>query len=168
MKPGDLLLAARIVLTIPYVWLRVRLLPLPRALAGLMPRKGSSALRAPRSVWVVRLRRNSTRRGATLRTRSPERGARSEIRSEATRIVRLADRILEQRVALLRPSCMLRSLVLLRFLREAGLPVRVQFGVAREGADLKGHSWLTLDGLPFAEQTDPSLRFQIVYSFPEE
>jgi hypothetical protein len=63
---------------------------------------------------------------------------------------------------------MLRSLILFRFLREAGVPVRVHFGVAREGTDLKGHSWLTLDGRPYAEATDPSPHFQVVYSFPVE
>jgi len=93
-------------------------------------------------------------------------GARRQAPDRSDLILQLTDRILERRVALLRPSCMLRSLVLFRFLREAGIPVCVHFGVAREDAGLRGHSWLTLDGAPFAEPTDPSPRFQIVYSFP--
>jgi hypothetical protein len=142
-----LTLAVRIAATIPYVWLRVRLLPLPRALAGLMPPNGDPGRRA--------LKGGTGRRSAATKERTDL-------------IIHLTDSLLERRVALLRPSCMLRSLVLFRFLREAGLPVQVHFGVAREESALKGHSWLTLDGAPIAEPTDPSKRFQTVYSFPAE
>lgn len=165
MNPRDLALAARIAATIPYVWLRVRLLPLPKALAGL---KGGSWF----SVLDSRLKSKTAGSGPsaspltlTFNREPPLSGTRAE---RALRIVRLTDLCLQRRVALLRPSCMLRSLVLFRFLREAGLPVRVHFGVAREEGSLKGHSWLTLDGLPFAEAGDPSTRFQIAYSFPPD
>lgn len=142
----DAVLAARIAAAVPWVWLRVRLLPLPRALRGLMPppdRRGGRAARGARPVPAVEF-------------------------DEIARVVRLTDLVLKRRVAFLRPSCMLRSLVLFRFLREAGVPVRLHFGAAREGDGLKGHSWLTLDGALFAEVTDPTPRFLTVYSFPDD
>jgi hypothetical protein len=44
--------------------------------------------------------------------------------------------------------------------------VRVVFGVAAEGDGLDGHSWLELDGEPFAEEADPRGAFTVVYAYP--
>jgi hypothetical protein len=169
MRLRDAALGCRIAATIPYVWLRTRLLPLPRALAGLMREARRPMLYKGLTAEAQRAQRKaiSGSESLPLRPLRLERSGRCEhLSSEATRIIRLTDLLLERRVALLRPSCMLRSLVLFRFLREAGIPVQVNFGVARDGDALKGHSWLTLDGVPYAEPADPTSRFRIVYRYP--
>jgi hypothetical protein len=169
MRLRDAALGCRIAATIPYVWLRTRLLPLPRALAGLMREARRPVLYKGLTAEAQRARRKaiSGSESLPLRPLRLERSGRCEnLSREAIRIIRLTDLLLERRVALLRPSCMLRSLVLFRFLREAGIPVQVNFGVARDGDALKGHSWLTLDGVPYAEPADPTSRFRIVYRYP--
>ena len=65
-----------------------------------------------------------------------------------------------------RKPCLYRSLLLYKFLRENGLPVRIHFGVIKTGEGLIGHSWLTLDGKPFLESGDPGERFVVTFSFP--
>jgi hypothetical protein len=162
MRLRDAALGLRIAATIPYVWLRTRLLPLPRALAGLTPSRAHSAQHTAHS------KEDASRLAEGPAASSAVRCALCAVRSqsEATRIIRLTDLLLDRRVALLRPSCMLRSLVLYRFLREAGVPVQVNFGVARDGEALKGHSWLTLHGVPYAEPIDPTPRFHVVYRYP--
>lgn len=66
--------------------------------------------------------------------------------------------------------CLYRSLLLYKFLREAGLPVRIHFGVNRReaGGGLVGHSWLTLDGRPFLEREELQGRFATVFSYPPD
>jgi Transglutaminase-like superfamily len=164
MRLRDAALGCRIAATIPYVWLRTRLLPLPRALAGLTPDRDGSAWRLALGAWPDG---DAGQAASHLADHPAKRQAPSAKRcAEGARIIRMTDLLLERRVALLRPSCMLRSLVLYRFLREAGIPVQVNFGVARDGDALKGHSWLTLDGVPYAEPADPTSRFRIVYRYP--
>ena len=65
-----------------------------------------------------------------------------------------------------RNPCLLRSLLLFRRMRSAGMDVRIAFGVGDLDADLKGHAWLTLDGKHFLEREDPSRRYQAVYVYP--
>jgi Transglutaminase-like superfamily len=166
-------LGLRIAAMIPYVWLRTRLLPLPRALAGLTPDAAARSVRRlkPRQRrHEVRLRglRTSVGEGRLRAVPAAVSTDGNPASDDCERIILLTDLLLERRVALLRPSCMLRSLVLYRFLREAGIPVQVNFGVARDGDALKGHSWLTLDGLPYAEPVDPTPRFRVVYRYPKD
>ncbi|MHB8792445.1 MAG: lasso peptide biosynthesis B2 protein [Thermoleophilia bacterium] len=65
-------------------------------------------------------------------------------------------------------KCLLRSLVLFRFLRIQGWPVEIHFGVRKttEGLnDITGHSWLVLDGEPFLEaDTHETYSTTFVYS----
>jgi hypothetical protein len=158
----DAVLVIRIAAAIPYVWLRVRLFPLPRAVGGIDLSPGPSPKRGGVQDWNLA----ESRIG---RFDSPPRsGEGLGERLSPDRILHLTDRILERRVAYLRPSCLLRSMVLFRFLREAGVPVRIHFGVRREGDSLQGHAWLSLDGRPYAEAADPTARFQTVYSFPSD
>jgi hypothetical protein len=186
MRLRDAALGLHIAATIPYVWLRTRLLPLPRALAGLTPGDAPDRLSAQSKEEATTDERRWTQMGEShslirVHLRSSVVHSLSRFRSfafprsqsnpptseQAERIIRLTDLLLDRRVALLRPSCMLRSLVLYRFLREAGVPVQVNFGVARDGEALKGHSWLTLHGVPYAEPIDPTPRFHVVYRYPE-
>ncbi|MCL4473119.1 MAG: lasso peptide biosynthesis B2 protein [Actinobacteria bacterium] len=66
--------------------------------------------------------------------------------------------------------CLLRSLVLFRFLRGQGWPVEIHFGVRKtaEGmADITGHSWLVLDGEPFLEDESQRGSFATTMRYPE-
>ena len=50
-------------------------------------------------------------------------------------------------------NCLERSLLLYRFLGEAGAAPRLVMGVNREGTTLGGHAWVELDGEPLADAT---------------
>ena len=64
--------------------------------------------------------------------------------------------------------CMPRSLVLFHFMRKWGYPTRLHFGVARRDGDLKGHAWVTLGELPFAERGDPRRSYKTMYAYPAD
>jgi hypothetical protein len=82
------------------------------------------------------------------------------------RVRHLAGLLLDRNLLGIRPTCLLRSLVLFRFLRESGASVRVHFGVAVAGRALTGHAWLTEDDTPILEAVDPTGRFTVVLSHP--
>lgn len=77
-------------------------------------------------------------------------------------------------------TCLLRSLVLFKFLRRQGWPVELHFGVRKAGADavrdrissqpvhfdITGHSWLVLMGEPFLEDRGHAAEFATTYRFP--
>jgi len=109
---------------------------------------GIHAMPLPRALaWI-------TPRRATPRATRPE------------RILELADRLLDRRPFGIRPTCLLRSLVLYRFLREADVPVRLHLGIAWEAHTLSGHAWLTHNDRPLLEATDPADRFTVVLAYP--
>lgn len=62
----------------------------------------------------------------------------------------------------IQPRCLTRGVTLYYFLRRAGLPVELHFGV-QSAATFTGHCWLVLDGQPFAEPCDPTAEFTTVY-----
>jgi len=64
-----------------------------------------------------------------------------------------------------RGACLKRSLVLYRFARLAGLPVVFHVGVRREEGELRGHSWLELEG---QHRWDPQahVAFATTFSYP--
>jgi len=66
--------------------------------------------------------------------------------------------------------CFYRSYVIANILRKKGVPLQINFGcenyLERTGK-AKAHSWLTLQGLPFAEKGNPSVRFPIRISVPD-
>ncbi len=85
------------------------------------------------------------------------------------RAVALVSELLGRRRHSLGPwqtGCLSRSLVLFRLLRQAGWPVVVCFGVAREGGAISGHCWLEQDGVAVAEEDDPRRAFRAIYSYP--
>jgi hypothetical protein len=63
-------------------------------------------------------------------------------------------------------ACLVRGLVLYRFLRGAGVDVTLAFGVGEVAGATAGHCWLELNGSPFLEGSDPRQRFTRMYSFP--
>lgn len=60
-------------------------------------------------------------------------------------------------------ACMRQALALYYTLTYLGYAVTIHFGIHRRGKELRGHSWVTLNGQPVAEKEDPAV-FHIVYS----
>lgn len=84
--------------------------------------------------------------------------------------VGFVDSLLHYRVFQRYGTCLLRSLILFRFLRQQGWPVKIHFGVRKtaEGlTDITGHSWLVLAEEPFLEAESQRGSFVTTYSYPE-
>jgi hypothetical protein len=62
-------------------------------------------------------------------------------------------------------ACLRQSLALYYVLSRVGYPVIIHFGVRKEEDTLQGHSWVTVQGTPVAEQT-PADVFHVVYVYP--
>ncbi len=60
------------------------------------------------------------------------------------RLSRAVDRTL--RLGRLQPTCLARSLVLFRLLREQGDPAEVVIGLPEHARDHRAHAWVELDG----------------------
>ena len=61
-------------------------------------------------------------------------------------------------------ACLRQALALYHTLTRLGYPVEIHFGVRKAGKDLQGHSWVTVQGMPVAEQTRTAM-FTTVYAF---
>jgi hypothetical protein len=83
------------------------------------------------------------------------------------KIVRYTDFLIWRNIPILKGACLKRSLILYHFLCKEGLQVAINIGVAKEGGDLIGHSWLTLDGAPYYETREHAERFKVVLHYPE-
>jgi hypothetical protein len=104
-------------------------------------------------------------RSAALLTRAPRQRSPSDGEVECLdRLIELAPRVAHP---LVRTGCLTRGVTLYWFLRRAGLDVKLTFGVDPDGADsIDGHCWLTLQGEPFLEDSDPRTRFIEIYRMP--
>ena len=96
----------------------------------------------------------------------PGLGPASDRLPSPSRIIELTRSVLRRNTAIFHESCLRQSLVLFRLLRQSGQPVVIRFGVAMEGEDIKGHSWLEQSGQPIAEEGDPYRSFAVIYSYP--
>jgi hypothetical protein len=66
-----------------------------------------------------------------------------------------------------RAGCLTRGLTRYFFLRGAGAPVSLCFGMGSPfSAELEGHCWLELDGEPLFETRDPRPLFAEMYRLP--
>lgn len=67
--------------------------------------------------------------------------------------------------------CLRRALLRYHFLRRAGLPLEIVFGVRirqpYERPGLAGHAWNTLDGRPWHEDESDYRGFTVLYRWPE-
>lgn len=68
--------------------------------------------------------------------------------------------------------CLRRSLLRYHFLRRAGLPLGLTFGVRirqrHEPPGIAGHAWNTLDGQPWCEREEDYRGFTVLYVWPPE
>jgi Transglutaminase-like superfamily len=62
--------------------------------------------------------------------------------------------------------CLRQSLALYRTLSQMGYPIEIHFGIHKDGDDLQGHSWVTIQGKPLADRTGMEI-FKSVYSHPQ-
>jgi Transglutaminase-like superfamily len=62
-------------------------------------------------------------------------------------------------------ACLRQALVIYYVLTRMGYPAEIHFGARKEGEQLHGHSWVTLQGRPVAERTRTGI-FTTVYSYP--
>jgi hypothetical protein len=62
-------------------------------------------------------------------------------------------------------SCLLHSLIYYHALRGAGYTVQIHFGIRRTGAELQGHSWLTIPKTA-AAQGNRMKAFNTIFSYP--
>jgi hypothetical protein len=67
-----------------------------------------------------------------------------------------------------RGNCFPRSLSLYWFARRMGYPVCFHCGVRKEGSNLDGHAWLTLDREPFHELGQHWQSFTVTFSYPPD
>ena len=63
--------------------------------------------------------------------------------------------------------CLFRSILLFQFLRRYGHLPRIHIGLRKDGDRLQGHAWVTVNGTPLLEQSDPSTRYVENFSYPE-
>ncbi len=63
-------------------------------------------------------------------------------------------------------SCLKRSMVLYRLLRQAGIPVSFNLGVRKENDVLKGHAWLELDGKFYFPNEETG--YKTVFKYPQD
>ena len=85
---------------------------------------------------------------------------------DMNRIVSLTDGLLWRKFWVFKPVCLRRSFVLFRYLRQAGYPVSVCFGIENPDTGFSGHSWLEMDGTVIAERDENYRRFKVTYRFP--
>lgn len=63
-------------------------------------------------------------------------------------------------------GCLTRGITLYYFLRRAGVPVTLSFGIGGTENKTAAHCWLSKDGEPFLEKIDPRPLFTVMYSIP--
>lgn len=104
-----------------------------------------------------------------LESLDPGVSVRKRERARLDKTVGFTDSLLSYRIFQRYGRCLLRSLVLFRFLRGQGWPVEIYFGVRKtcEGhADITGHSWLDLNGKPFLEDDSQQNTYVTTWCYP--
>jgi hypothetical protein len=81
-------------------------------------------------------------------------------------VITRVDRVLWAARGALKPTCLTRGLTRFYFLRRAGVPVALCFGVGEPDGRFAGHCWLVRDGEPFLERTDPRDTFTETVRIP--
>jgi hypothetical protein len=85
----------------------------------------------------------------------PRRTPRRADASEAEKVLALVDAVLAAGRPLVRRGCLTRGVTRYYFLRRAGVPVELRFGMGKPQGEFVGHCWLVKDGEPYRERRDP-------------
>lgn len=97
----------------------------------------------------------------------PSRPPRSRPTEErVAREVELVSEVLRLGWPLVRRGCLIHGVTHYYFLRRIGEPVELAFGMEVRETSHDGHCWLTRDGEPFLERTDPRKRYTEVCRIP--
>ncbi len=86
-------------------------------------------------------------------------------RDRVVRLVLWVCRLRPFRSRLFPRTCLRQALALYSTLTYLGYTASIHFGILWRGKELRGHSWVTLDGMAVAEGRDSS-PYRIVYSYP--
>ena len=94
------------------------------------------------------------------------REVRFAVRSEAHALeaVERATELVLRRVRVTRTTCLLRSLIRYRCLRERGVAVVFKMGVRDRAGEMEGHAWIELRGQPVLERE--STDYQVTFAYP--
>ncbi len=85
------------------------------------------------------------------------------------KIIVYANWWLNRKVGMFQPTCFKRSLILYRFLRENGFPVRIHYGIKRaQEKGNEGHSWVSLDDVPLPPDGDTAWEYHQTFVYPPE
>lgn len=82
--------------------------------------------------------------------------------------VGFVDSLLRYRIFQRYGKCLMRTLVLFKFLRKQGWPVDIYFGVRKDpekNDEISGHSWLVLNGEPLLEDVNHLVNYRTTYSY---
>jgi len=78
--------------------------------------------------------------------------------------IKFTNFVLSRNILMFRRNCLKRSLLLYRFLRQAGMDVDLNIGIRKESGELTGHSWLTYEGNPHIDSGECTSGFHVIYS----
>jgi hypothetical protein len=114
------------------------------------------------------LRRPPERLADRLETAAPRPVPQPGLAREAGALVRRIDVWLRAGWPLIRRGCLTRGVTQLHFLRRAGFPVSLRFGMGEIDGRVEGHCWLVLDGEPLGERRDPRAVYTEMWRIPRE
>jgi hypothetical protein len=156
--PATALLAVRMGAWVVALSLLIRLMPLPRVLSLVAPKRKGGRVDGART---------DNARAGEVRTfvAQPDDVRTDEAQRTQAALARLLDSLLATDFWVFTPTCWKRAPVLHRYLALKGIETRILFGVRRDGEDaLSGHAWLEAGGQPLLEKTPPD--YKVTYSFP--
>ena len=87
-------------------------------------------------------------------------------RADIVAFVRRIDRWLARSRPFVRSGCLIRGLTLYHFLRQAGVPVSLCFGIGCVNGAVEGHCWIVSGGEPLGERRDPRDVFTETWAIP--
>jgi hypothetical protein len=85
---------------------------------------------------------------------------------DVAHLIRRIDGWLVRGRPVVRRGCVVRGVTLYRFLRGAGVPVSLRFGVGLVEQQIEGHCWIVHQDLPLGERVDPRPIFTEMVSIP--
>ena len=134
-----------------------------------------SCIRGPRDAWVTarmvgwRLALPALKWALPLprlvRLMWRDRPSRATVALGRERIATLVWGLYGPRGGPLLDNCLERSLMMFRFLAEAGADPQLVVAVSQDGRPVRGHAWVALEGRSVGETTDPLDEFAPVVTF---